>query len=63
MIEFVALGFETGFDVSKTFSISQLSKSHASILILTGETFYVSVSIVALNAPTKGVLGQKIHGL
>lgn len=50
VIKLALLDFETGFDTSETFAVSELSEKHAEILIETGEGFYFVVSPISFRA-------------
>jgi len=63
VVELVALGFATGFDVAQAFPVRELGKCHAPILILIAETLDVPVAIVALNTTSKGMQRHMIHRL
>ena len=63
MIELVALGAKTGFDIAQAFAIRQLSESHAEKLIETGERLDLAVSLIALHALPKRMQGKMIDDL
>jgi len=56
-------GTQAGFDIPQAFTIGQLSKGHAEILVPAGESLGALVSLVTLNTPAKVVYGKEIHEL
>jgi hypothetical protein len=63
VVELLLLGAKTGFDVSETFSVGQLSKSHTEELIEATERFGLAVSIVSLHASAKRMHGKMFYHL
>ncbi len=63
MIELGMHRTKTGFDVSKAFSISQLSKSHAEELIEAGEASEMTLTSITSYTLVEFVSWQEIHEL
>jgi hypothetical protein len=63
MIELFAHGSQTGFDIPETFPVSELSKSHAEILIQAGKASYSVIAVVSLDAIAEFVHWQEVHQL
>jgi len=63
VIKFVLLGTETCFYISEALPIGYLSEGHAKILVETGETFYLVIALIAIDASAECVQGQKVHDL
>jgi hypothetical protein len=49
VIEFALMRAQTGFDIAKALSISELRERHAEVLIETTEAFDISFALVALH--------------
>ena len=64
VIEFLRCVAKARFDVSETFSISELSKGQSQKLIPAGKTVDLVVAVVALNATAKLISGgYEVHQL
>jgi hypothetical protein len=63
VVELLSLDTKTGFDIPKTFSVGQLSKSHTEELIEATERFDLVVSIVSLHAAAKRMHGKMFYHL
>lgn len=63
VIQLVALGTKTSFDVPETLSVGELCESHAEILIETTEVPYLVVASITPNTPSKGMQGKVVHDL
>ncbi len=61
VVELVLLCTQTGFDISQTFPVGQLSEGHTEELIQTGKALYPVVAMVSFYASPKGVHGKMIH--
>ena len=60
VVELGALGAQTGFDITQTFTIGKLRERHAQILIETGKALDLVVAVIALDAATEAVHGKVI---
>ena len=63
MIELVLVSLKTGFDISQTLAIGELSKGHAKILVEASEFFDLEIALVSFHAFVKDVEGQMLHYL
>ena len=54
---------ETGLDISQTFSVGELGKCHAEILVEAGKLFDLEVAIVAIDTLMKHVERKMLHYL
>jgi hypothetical protein len=63
MIEFGVHRPKTGFDISKAFSIGQLSKSHTEELIEAGESSETTLTSITSHTFVEFVSWQEIHEL
>ena len=63
VVEFAALGTQTGFDVAQALAIGQLREGHGPELIETGEAFDAEVALIALLATLEDPGRQKVHDL
>ena len=63
MIELLVIAPEAGLDISETFAIGELSKSHAKELIQTGEGYHLVVAVVPLYAFPELVGWEELHQL
>ena len=63
MIELLLVAPEASLDVSETFAIGELGKTHTKELIPAGKRFDLVVALVALDTFLKFVLGEELHQL
>jgi hypothetical protein len=63
MINFILHRAKASFDISKTFSISELSKGQAKELVQTGKTLNFVLTAIALYAFAEFMQRQEIHYL
>ena len=63
VVELVALGTRTSFDVAQTFPAGQPGKGHAEKLTHPRKRLYVPISIVLFDAFAKRMQGQVVHRL
>jgi len=61
VIELLLIAAKAGLDVSETFPIGELGKTHTKELIPAGKRFDFVVALVALDTFLKFVLGNELH--
>jgi hypothetical protein len=63
VVQLVALGTQTGLDVSETLPIGELGERHRQVLVEATEPPHFVVASVASDAAVKGVKEKVIHDL
>lgn len=63
MVELLLHNAQTAYDVAKTFAIGQLGKCHAEKLIIACKRTSAVITVVAVDALAKFLLGQEIDDL
>ena len=63
VIQLGLLGAQTGFDIAKTFAVSELGKAQRKELIPAGKIFDVAIAVIAIDANLKLMRGEEIHEL
>jgi hypothetical protein len=63
VIELLAFGSKTHFNISQTLSIGELRECHAEKLIPTREISHSVITTISLDALTEFVLDHKLHQL
>jgi hypothetical protein len=63
VIELIGHCTQTGFNISQTLSVGELSKRHTEKLIQTRERFDIVIATIPFYTIAKMVHGQKVHQL
>ena len=63
VVTFFGNSAQTGFNISQTFPVSQLSKGHAEKLVPAGERSHSFIAFISLSAPAEFMHGEEVHKL